>query len=242
MPSAGILARHWRRILFLAAAFKSWRRKPACAIGTRWGGGMRSNHCRLTLYSALILLGFCLPAIAGPEEDLAQLNALRQQLEGAKAEVAQSVGLAQQALDDAAPAAKEHKIYVSEQTPIEAQAAEIKRQVDAVTANTNKHDQVVEQHNANCAGTSTDAAYVARCNGEAAQLNAWKDRLDTEKRSISEAAKPIQSILERDAALVERINSDQQQYMEASQQAEDAQARAQALAQKSWTRYWCASN
>jgi chromosome segregation ATPase len=195
-------------------------------------GDMRSNHVCLLACSALIVLGLRVPAIAGPEDDLAQLNALRQQLDGIKPEVARYAGEAKDALDDARPALKEHKVYLGEKPQLDAKATEINNRVNTLAAETTKHEQAVARHKAGCPDRIKDAGQLARCNGEVNPLNNWRDRLITEKKSIQEAYRPLQSVYERDAVLVARIKADAQKYEEAAQHAREAQARAEQLVKR----------
>jgi uncharacterized protein (DUF3084 family) len=193
---------------------------------------MQSNHVGLLVCAALIVFGLRLPAIADPEDDLAQLSALRHELEGIKPEVVRNVGEATDALNDAGPALKEHKVYLSEKPQLDAKVAEINKRVDALTAEDTKHQQAVARHKAGCPQLIRDAAQLARCNGEVDPLNAWRDRLIAEKKAIDAAERPLQSIYERDAVLVARIKADAQKYEEAAQRAREAQARAEQLVKR----------
>ncbi|MGA2043679.1 MAG: hypothetical protein ABSG83_09930 [Roseiarcus sp.] len=188
--------------------------------------------------AVVVVLSFlCLGASPAAAQDLTpilQLPKALEDLKGAKADSAAAVSASQGAEQDAAPILKEHKLWEDQLTALKPKYdAYNKTDLPAYEGEVARYNPVADRHNATCPKVVNDNGQLARCQGEYAQLSAWKSRLDDHKaklqQELAQLDKQRDPILKRSKELEDKFQPIKQRWDEANAKQQEAAKRIDAL-------------
>jgi DNA repair exonuclease SbcCD ATPase subunit len=190
---------------------------------------------RLVLFvgSSLAVLSAGVAFGQGDDAKLAAISGMVGELSAAKAQEGAETGQMAALNEQAAPKNKEMKVWIEQMTALKSPYAQLNAATATHNENAARQRAAVERYNANCAGKTLPRPAFERCNGEKAQLDAWKARVDASKANLDGQQRQLNqrrdNILARAKVLEGELNTIRNRYLESEKKLAQARQRIAAL-------------